>query len=112
MLHFNESAGHSIGIDIGVNYLLGILTDLNGNIQQEKVISFNNLSYEEIEQKLFETIDHLSNSAPESPYGIIGIGVGVLGTVDKNGNILLTRNLEWKNRKLKEVLESKCKLQA
>jgi len=112
MLLFNEAAGYSIGIDIGVNYLLGILTDLNGNIQQEKVISFNNLSYEEIEQKLFETIDHLSNSAPESPYGIIGIGVGVPGTVDKNGNILLAPNLDWKNINLKAVLESKYNLPA
>src|SRR5690625_458520 len=112
MLLFNEAAGYSIGIDIGVNYLLGILTDLNGNIQQEKVISFNNLSYEEIEQKLFETIDHLSNSAPESPYGIIGIGVGVPGTVDKNGNILLAPNLDWKNINLKAVQESKYNLPA
>src|SRR5699024_11432705 len=40
MLLFNESAGYSIGIDVGVNYLLGILTDLNGNIHQEKITTF------------------------------------------------------------------------
>lgn len=110
MLLFNESAGYSIGIDIGVNYLLGILTDLNGNIHQEKIITFNNLSYEEIEKKLFETIDYLNHLVPESPYGTIGIGVGVPGTVDKIGNILLAPNLGWKNIHLKKVLESKYSL--
>ena len=110
MLLFNEEAGYSIGIDIGVNYLLGVLTDLNGNIHQEKIITFNHLSYEKIEQKLFEVIDFLINSAPKSPYGIIGIGVGVPGTVDKNGNILLAPNLDWKNINLKATLESKYNL--
>lgn len=110
MLLFNEDAGYSIGIDIGVNYLLGVLTDLSGNIHQEKIITFNNLSYEEIEKKLFEMIDNLNHSAPESPYGIIGIGVGVPGTVDKSGNILLAPNLDWKNINLKAVLEGKYNL--
>src|SRR5699024_11859590 len=62
MLLFNEEAGYSIGIDVGVNYLLGVLTDLNGNIHQEKIITFNHLSYEEIEEKLFEVIDFLKNT--------------------------------------------------
>lgn len=107
MLLFNESAGYSIGIDIGVNYLLGILTDLNGNITLEQVTTFNNLSYQEIEQNLFKTIDHLIASVPESFYGIVGIGVGVPGTVNKNGEILLAPNLNWKNVDLKKVLEDK-----
>lgn len=110
MLLFNEAAGYAIGIDIGVNYLLGVLTDLNGNIFQEKTATFNNLSYQDIEHTLFETIDYLSASAPESPYGIIGIGVGVPGTVNKEGEILLAPNLNWKNTNLKTVLENKYNL--
>ncbi|WP_369404822.1 MarR family transcriptional regulator [Piscibacillus salipiscarius] len=41
MLLFNSNAGYSIGIDIGVNYLLGILTNLNGEILTEKKITLN-----------------------------------------------------------------------
>lgn len=37
MLLFNERAGYSIGIDIGVNYILGVVTDLMGNIIFEKI---------------------------------------------------------------------------
>ncbi|MEK3979093.1 ROK family protein [Psychrobacillus sp. FSL K6-2836] len=110
MLLFNEKAGYSIGIDLGVNYLLGVLTDLNGNIHTEKQITFKNLSYEEIEIKLFETIEFLLTSTPDCPHGVIGIGVGVPGIVDKDDNILLAPNLNWRNVNLKEVLEDRYKL--
>ncbi|WP_077330101.1 ROK family transcriptional regulator [Virgibacillus siamensis] len=107
MLHFNEEAGFSIGIDLGVNYLLGTLTDLQGNIHCEKKMNHNELSYEEIEMKLFEIIDFLTASAPKSPYGIIGIGIGVPGTVSTKDEILLAPNLGWKNVDLKTVMEKK-----
>lgn len=107
MLLFNDLAGYAIGIDIGVNYLLGVLTDLSGNIQLKKECSFKNLSYEEIKEKMFSTIDSLIASAPESPHGVVGIGVGVPGVVDKSGEILLAPNLKWRNLDLKSVLEEK-----
>lgn len=107
MLLFNETAGYSIGIDIGVNYLLGVLTDFNGNIVFKKESAFKYLSYEEIEEKLFASIDFLMASAPPSPHGVVGIGVGVPGIVNNSGNILLAPNLNWKNLNLKDVLETK-----
>ncbi|QFG01065.1 ROK family protein [Psychrobacillus glaciei] len=110
MLLFNEKAGYSIGIDLGVNYLLGVLTDLKGNIYEEKEITFKNLSYKEMEEQLFNAIDFLISSAPSSPHGIIGIGVGVPGIVDKNGNVLLAPNLNWKNVNLKATLHTKYNL--
>lgn len=106
MLLFNKVAGYSIGIDLGVNYILGILTDLDGNIVTEKLINFHDLTYEEIESKLFSFIDYLTHQAPRSPYGIIGIGVGVPGTVDKNGSILLAPNLGWEQIDLKKAIQT------
>ncbi|MUK87712.1 ROK family protein [Ornithinibacillus sp. L9] len=110
MLLFNQHAGFSIGIDLGVNYLLGVLTDLEGNICHEKIVKFKDLSYEEIELKLFEMVDYLMKHTPESVYGIVGIGIGVPGTVSKSGEILLAPNLGWKNVDLKNVMEEKYKL--
>lgn len=105
MLLFNKSAGYSIGIDLGVNYLLGILTDLEGNICHEKRMKFSNLSYDELMNTLFEMIDQLVDAAPSSPYGIVGIGVGVPGTVSKTGHVLLAPNLGWENVDLKDILQ-------
>ena len=107
MLLFNNQAGYSIGVDLGVNYLLGVLTDLSGNIIEEKRILFNDLPYKEIEEKLFTIISHLISVAPESKYGVIGIGIGVPGTVNKDEVILLAPNLNWKNIDLKDVIEKK-----
>jgi hypothetical protein len=35
MLNFNYSAGYVVGVDIGANHLLVIVTDLEGNIVAE-----------------------------------------------------------------------------
>src|SRR5690625_783159 len=107
MLLFNEVAGYSIGIDIGVNYLLGVLTDLQGNICNEHVDQYSNLSYAEDKRKLFDTIDLLTSSAPSSPYGIIGIGIGVPGIVSNDGELILAPNLGWVNIDLQSTLQKK-----
>src|SRR5699024_3169411 len=82
MLIFNKKAGYSIGIDLGVNYLLGVLTDLEGNIIYEKSIKTFELEFQSIKEKLFLLIGDLIESKPPSPYGIIGIGIGVPGVVN------------------------------
>jgi glucokinase-like ROK family protein len=107
MLLFNQVAGYTIGVDLGVNYILGVLTDLEGNICLEKKVSFNNLTYEEILDQLFKIIDSLISSTTSSPYGIVGIGIGVPGVVDSNKKILLAPNLNWRNVDLKAVLVEK-----
>ncbi|MCT2537024.1 ROK family protein [Aquibacillus koreensis] len=110
MLLFNQLVGYAIGIDLGVNYLLGILTDLNGNIITEKKINYENISYEEIRERLWDMIDFLKSKAPDCPYGIIGIGIGVPGIVSNEGEILLAPNLNWKRIQLKEEVEKKYNL--
>lgn len=105
MLYFNHNAGYSIGIDLGVNYVLGILTDLQGNIFTETKVTFQQLTYEEIEGKMREVIDLLISIVPECPYGVVGIGLGVPGTVSNEGEILLAPNLNWKNVHMQSILE-------
>ncbi|RKQ32497.1 ROK family transcriptional regulator [Oceanobacillus halophilus] len=107
LLYFNQLAGYSIGIDLGVNYLLGILTNLEGNICHEKYVDFDNLTYEEILQEMIKMVDYLSAQTETTPYGIIGIGVGVPGIISNDSKILLAPNLNWRNIDLKEELESK-----
>ncbi|WP_332697722.1 ROK family transcriptional regulator [Halalkalibacter lacteus] len=105
MLLFNERAGYSIGIDLGVNYILGVLTDLCGTIIEEKMITITKKTYEDILILLKEVIQFLRHLAPESPYGVVGIGIGVPGIVTKDGKILHAPNLGWKNISLKQDIE-------
>lgn len=110
MLHFNEKAGYTIGVDLGVNYILGIITDLNGNVFHEEIKNYNELYTKDIKSELFKLIDLLIRLVPECKYKVIGIGVGVPGTVDSNGKVLLAPNLNWENIPLKELLEEKYHL--
>ncbi|MFJ7974892.1 ROK family protein [Peribacillus sp. JNUCC 23] len=111
MLLFNECAGYSIGIDLGVNYILGVLTDLSGNIVQEKMKTINNMDYEMAMIAMKKLIQFLLDSAPTSHYGVVGIGIAVPGIVSNGGDhILLAPNLGWKNIHLKQEIEKEYNL--
>ncbi|MFZ7942551.1 ROK family protein [Neobacillus sp. 19] len=107
LLYFNNHAGYSIGIDLGVNYLLGVLTDLSGNIVEEMNILLENIEYDYVLNELFIMIESLIDKAPKSPYGIVGIGIGVPGMVNKDESILLAPNLKWKHVSIKELVITK-----
>ncbi|MDQ6594947.1 ROK family protein [Bacillus salipaludis] len=105
ILHFNKVAGYAIGIDIGVNYVLSVLTDLKGNILIERNQFVNRTPYPSIMSIVQNMIQALMDEMPGSRYGIVGIGVGVPGIVHKEGVILLAPNLGWTNIQLKNDLE-------
>ncbi|WP_346206936.1 ROK family transcriptional regulator [Caldifermentibacillus hisashii] len=106
ILLFNDKAGFSIGIDLGVNYILGVLTDLRGNIIVEVNKKLTVRSYEVVIEILKSVISDLINAAPQSHYGIVGIGIGVPGLVNNDGEILVAPNLGWKNINLREEIEN------
>ncbi len=95
MLVFNKNAGYSIGIDIGVNYTNGLLTDLKGNIVLDDYRLLENPSPEIVKDLLFSMIKHFIEQMPESPYGLIGICLGVPGLVNREQQIIFTPNFDW-----------------
>ncbi|MEW8970484.1 MAG: ROK family protein [Mesobacillus sp.] len=105
ILHFNRNTGYAIGVDIGVNYVLAVLTDLKGKIIVEKSQNVNRTSYSSIISTVQTMIQSLMDEMPDSRYGTVGIGVGVPGIVNKEGSVLLAPNLGWTNIQLKEDLE-------
>lgn len=106
ILLFNEQAGYSIGLDIGVNYMLGIVTDLVGNVIYEvNQIMDTALPFEEQMKLVVDTIKTLIRHTPNSRYGVVGIGIGVPGIVDNYGKVLLAPNLKWEDVDLLTMLE-------
>lgn len=106
MLVFNKNAGYSIGIDIGVDYLNGILTDLEGNIILEKTSDLSSSSASEVKEILFALIHGFVTYMPESPYGLVGIGICVPGLVDRHQQIIFMPNLNWNIKDLQFLIES------
>ncbi|WP_435165938.1 ROK family protein [Paenibacillus glycanilyticus] len=110
MLLFNGMAGYAVGIDLGVNYIRGVLADLEGNVVAELQRSLKKHQLEFTLKELIQCIQELIGKAPASPYGIVGIGIGVPGIVDDQGSILFAPNLEWQHVELQHMLEEEFKL--
>lgn len=106
MLLFNDRAGYTIGIDVGVNYILGILTTLNGDIIRKEKQKTDNKDYQAAVGRIISMIKDLHQSVPESPYGVVGIGIGIPGIVDNEGDILLAPNLGWEYKNLRKEIEA------
>ena len=111
MLVFNKNAGYSIGIDIGVDYINSILTDLKGNIVLEDYQHLEGQSAGELKDVLFIKIKQFIAQMPESPYGLVGIGLCVPGLVNTEQKIIFTPNLEWDyTLDIKSLIEQEFKV--
>ena len=105
MLLFNGTAGYSIGVDLGVDYILVVLTDLSGRIVFERRHAHTNTSVERVIDALKAAIREAADQAPASAYGIIGIGIGIPGISDGQGRVLFAPNLGWENVPLGPAIE-------
>ncbi|WP_127583061.1 ROK family protein [Paenibacillus koleovorans] len=105
MLHFHKTAGYAVGIELGVTFILTVLTDLEGHIVAEQRLPLDVKQPDEVFERLVQQVRALLDRAPQSPYGIIGIGIGVPGIVDASGTILFAPNLQWESFPLKIKLE-------
>lgn len=105
LLKLNGKAGYALGIDIGVNYLRGIITDLNGVIvfdNNEEILDTTFTSYF---RKIVTLIQLLELNVPASPYKIIGLGIAVPGIIDTEGLIIKAPNLGWQQIDLITMLK-------
>ncbi|MGG4552515.1 ROK family protein [Paenibacillus humicus] len=106
LLLFNRGAGYAIGIDIRVNDLFALLVDLEGNVIRERTVPLEDSSTDHAIDQIRKMIHWLSKKAPESPYGIVGIGIGVPGLVDEKSRIVSAPNLGWNNVAVQNLLAS------
>lgn len=106
LLLFNRGAGYAIGIDIRVNDLFAVLVDLEGNVIRERTVPLKDSSPDHTIDQIRKMMHWLSKRAPESPYGIVGIGIGVPGLVDEKSRIVSAPNLGWNNVAVQNLLIS------
>ncbi|MEH7483764.1 ROK family protein, partial [Neobacillus drentensis] len=80
---------------IGVDSINGILTDLKGNIVLNQYHHLEKPSLDKNKDVLFSMIKELTNQIPDSPYGLIGIGLCVPGLVNTEQKVIFTPNIVW-----------------
>jgi glucokinase-like ROK family protein len=107
MLTVNWPSRNVIGVDIGVNKIRVVLTDLNANILYKTVAK---MPVPVTEEKLLETlkksIHRLITQSGADKERLIGIGVGMHGMVDsEQGVSLYAPSWNLKNVAVKEELE-------
>jgi len=107
LLEFVETAGYAVGIDLGVNYLRGVLMNLRGGIVSELTAPLRMTEPEFVLKELCGAIETLMGGAPASSYGIVGIGVAVPGLVDEQGSVLFAPNLKWRDVPLRRQLNER-----
>lgn len=83
LLKINEMAGCSLGIDLGIDYVSFLLTDLNRNVlfydYYEEIINKNNVI-----EIIVKVITSLESVFKEYEYGLIGATLAVHGRVFDN----------------------------
>lgn len=112
LLSINSTGFYVIGVDVGVQNLRIVMTDLSANIIEEivapLVIGFTK---EELIQAIKENIHYVIKISKINKVKIIGVGVGMHGIVDhKKGIAIYAPNLHLKNIALKEELEKEFQL--
>lgn len=80
LLSFNANAGYVISIDLGVDQIVALQSDLLG--QKLKVLKHETLNNNDgIRNTLVEIIDNIKQGAKPSTYGLIGITLGIHGVI-------------------------------
>lgn len=105
LLLFNSNAGYAIGVDIRIHHVYFVLVNLEGVVIKDLTIAITSIEPDDIIPEIAKQIKALGNEAPPSPYGVIGIGIGVPGLVDEQHHVVSTPNLGWDNFSLKTSLE-------
>lgn len=83
LLTFNKKAGYVISVDLGVDTISVLLTDLQGEdctLRQVKTPSSKN----DIISVLISAIDSMNKTTKNYPYGLVGISIGIHGVVNDN----------------------------
>lgn len=110
LLLFNGQAGYAVGVELRVKQMTAVLTDLEGKILAEDDTALEEHDVQTVTSLMVCMIHGLMRQAPPSPYGIIGIGIGVPGMVDENGTVLFAPNLGWEMVPLQQQLEDELGL--
>ncbi|MCR5232754.1 MAG: ROK family transcriptional regulator [Lachnospiraceae bacterium] len=83
LLEFCKENGHILSIDLGVDHITAFTSDLKGNDCGLKQF-LNNYTRDNIINGLIYIISSRIEQLQETPFGVVGISIGVHGVVNNN----------------------------
>jgi len=105
MLSINNRAGYVLGIDLDYKRIHFMVSGLNGQPIQSETIYPETNDCDDIIQLLMTHIKHYMSVYSSRHYGLIGVMVGVHGTVHMDESILFVPKYGWRHKNLKADLE-------
>lgn len=113
ILDINPEYGYLVGVDLGETHVQMELFDLTRHklATTRKVITESDNSPENYVQVILEHLHTLLASSGISREAILGMGVGVPGIVEHNGQVNVAAPMwDWKPVRLLEILEDELRL--
>jgi predicted NBD/HSP70 family sugar kinase len=104
IIKFMPNSRYSVGIDIGMDYVRTILTNLDSSIIEERKKKLTSVSEFEVLKVMKELIEDLINSQDNIRDKILGIGLSLPGTVnEKELRLEVAANYKLKNISFKDL---------
>jgi len=106
MLQSNPDVGIIVGVELGVNYIRLIASDIAANVMSRSELAIDPADgMDMIVETILQAIKSMAASVPSTLQGLIGVGVGVPGLVRSSSGLLaFAPNLKWKNVPLRAVM--------
>ena len=101
----NKYAGRIIAIELQPEAIYGVITDLYGDIVYEIHRPIADPNFRPYLDELLIGIDELKSNTRDTTYGILGIGIGIYGVIDKESKIKFAPFNSWKDIELKKIIE-------
>lgn len=112
LLELNPEAFYIVGVDLGTNNIIAIVTDLKAKIKGKVSIPtevYKGLSgvLENLERAVSEVISISGVKKTK----IIGMGMAVAGLIDtSNGEVIFSPNFSWSNVPIKKLVEERLNI--
>ena len=109
LLELNPEAGSIIGLEIGVDFILLLLTDFKAQVLwrwEER--NGDNQQPDWVIQQASEIIARAFSKSQELGLSVLGMGVGVPGLIDvSTGTVLFAPNLRWHDVPIRDELQKR-----
>ncbi|MGD9093795.1 MAG: ROK family transcriptional regulator [Anaerolineales bacterium] len=105
LLQFNPQAGYIIGIEFGVGFITGILTNFTGEIiWRDSQETDSTAQTNQIIDQALKLVDYAIDKECPQDNRLLGVGISLPGLVDvENGVLTYSPNLQWQDVAFRQI---------